>query len=441
MRIIQTLHAFNEDALGGSEVYTVRLSQVLSQRHEVTIVYPVEDLAAADITEESATVAGLPAIRLRRPPILDASELYQSSALDDWFDGFLGRVKPDVIHVQHLLRLSTGWLEVARAHGIPTVMTLHDFWYLCPAIVLLRDDEALCPGPRGGSACVTCLRRQREWSQFEVDAGMAVAGAPDRIRRAGAKLLGLDAFLNRQKVLSAAMTRLAISRALKENLALLELPCAMIAPSEFVAREYRRRGVVRQIRHLPYGVPFSRPVDKTAADHLRIGFLGYVAPHKGVHIALEAVRRLPHARLSLSIHGHVMQPYGAELERLTAADARIRFCGPLSQDDLPSIHADIDVLVTPSLGHESYPLVVQEALALGTPAIVSDRGGMPELIQEGVNGFIVPAGDDEALANLLGDLARNRHKVDRLSRDISKPYTTEENAKAIESVYEEACLR
>jgi len=438
VRIVQTLHAFDEAAPGGSEVYTVRLSQALSRNHEVTIVYPQEDLQAGDVTEEAVSVSGLAAIRLRRPPILDASQMYQSAALDDWFDGFLGRVRPDVVHVQHLLRLSTGWLEVAEAHRIPTVMTLHDLWYLCPAIFVLRDRGVLCPSSRGGSACATCLRRRREWSQFAVDAGSAVGSAWDRIRRAHAWFLGMGAFAHRQQVLSSAMTRLAISGALKENLRLLELPRTMIAPSEFIAHEYRRRGVARPISHLPYGVPFSERVEKTKADHLRVGYLGYVAPHKGVHVAVEAVRRLSGANVSLSIHGHATRAYRKELRRLAGGDSRIRFCGPFFEQDLPSIHADIDVVVTPSLCHENCPLVLQEALALGTPAIVSDRGGMPEVVQDGANGFIVPAGDEDALASLLADLARDRDTVRRLSRDISAPYTIEDNAKAIEGLYEEA---
>ena len=438
MRILYTLHAFNETALGGAEIYTLRLARALGDRHEVTIVFPEEDRKARAVSEEATQVGGVPAIRLRRPAIVDPTEVYRSDALDDWFDDFLARRQPDVVHVQHLLRLSTGWLEVALSRRIPTVLTLHDFWYVCPAITLLREGEELCSDSRGGTACVTCPRRRHEWSQLDVDAGRPARGVLARIRWQGARLLGLGQIRHRQEILSEAVVRQACSHALTENLTLLDLPDVVAAPSQFIIREYARRGVSREIRHVPYGVPFDRPVEKTPSDHLRIGYLGYVARHKGVHVAVEAVRRSPRAPVSLAIHGHEEAGYLRELQRIARGDPRIRFCGPYSPADLPAVHAEIDVLVTPSLWHEVYGIVVDEALALGTPAIVSDRGGMPELVRDGVNGFITRAGDVGALARVLADLAGSRDTLARLRQGVGVPFTTEDNAKVIEGFCEEA---
>ena len=435
MRIIQTLHAFNENAPGGCEVYTLRLSQALAERHDVTIVFPEEDVNARAVSEEATEIKGLRAIRLRRPPIRDVSEMYRSAALDDWFDAFLARTRPDVIHVEQLLRLSTGWLEVAHARGVPTVLTLQDFWYLCPAIVLLREGSDLCPGSRGGHACATCPRWRREWSQLDVNAR---TGALSRVRRGVIRMLGLGPLAHRQEALSDTATRLAISRALEENLALLNLPFEVVTPSQFLAREHQRRGVSRAIRHVPCGAPFEERVAKTPADGLRVGYLGFVAPHKGVHVLVEAVRRMRDAKVSLAIHGHVAPGYRDELDRIAADDPRIRFCGPYAPEDLPAIHAGLDVIVVPSLWDEVYGIVIAEALALGTPAIVSDRGGMPELVADGVSGFIVPAGDVDALADRLEELAADPARLASLQQGIEPPFTTRDNARELEALYDKA---
>ena len=93
-----------------------------------------------------------------------------------------------------------------------------------------------------------------------------------------------------------------------------------------------------------------------------------------------------------------------------ADDAGINthWLGFKNQSELPALYAAADCLVLPSDGGETWGLVVNEAFACGTPAIVSSKvGAGPELIEAGRTGWVVPFGDDQALATRLGELSRN----------------------------------
>jgi glycosyltransferase involved in cell wall biosynthesis len=164
-------------------------------------------------------------------------------------------------------------------------------------------------------------------------------------------------------------------------------------------------------------------------DTLRLLYVGSVAPEKGVHVLVDAFRVLaPRFRqLELDIVGPVgwsvpsqmplVPPdevrslralrggYGDELVRRAGQFAgRVHLVGPLRGDDLVSAYRRASVYVQPTVYTEGFGMPVLEAMACGTPAVVSNSGGMPELVDPGVTGFVVPPGDHAALANALGHL-------------------------------------
>jgi glycosyltransferase involved in cell wall biosynthesis len=93
---------------------------------------------------------------------------------------------------------------------------------------------------------------------------------------------------------------------------------------------------------------------------------------------------------------------GALAETAAAAGVPVRFHGFVNQSELPGIYTSADVIVLPSDGRETWGLVVNEAMACGVPAIVSDAVGCgPDLVEPGVTGEIFPLGDVPALADAL----------------------------------------
>jgi glycosyltransferase involved in cell wall biosynthesis len=138
-----------------------------------------------------------------------------------------------------------------------------------------------------------------------------------------------------------------------------------------------------------------------------IVYAGVLTPLKGVHVLLDAFAAIaaahPGVRLVL-VGAPVDASYAAALhqqvERSGLAD-RVLFLGHLTQTELATRVAGACVFVLPSFS-EGLGRVVFEAMACGVPVVASDVGGIPDIVEAGVNGWLVPPGDAAALAERLG---------------------------------------
>ena len=170
------------------------------------------------------------------------------------------------------------------------------------------------------------------------------------------------------------------------------------------------------------------------ADKRVILFVGRTSRGEGASGPFRRVRRDERARcltLALLVAGDGRRR--AEYEALVAERALegVRFLGFTAQPDLPELYAAADVFVLPSLV-EPWGVVVNEAMASGLPVVVSDQvGASADLVEEGRNGHVVPAGDAGALAralsDVLGDEARRREMGSR-ERPRSSPGGTTRRA-------------
>lgn len=138
----------------------------------------------------------------------------------------------------------------------------------------------------------------------------------------------------------------------------------------------------------------------------RVLFVGRLDPVKGVPLLLEAFAALrpgfPDARLALVGDGPARAALEAQAARLGLGEA-VEFLGYRSQDEVARLLDEADMLVLPSFA-EGLPVVLMEALASRIPVIASAVAGVPELVEDGVSGFVVPAGDIAALTERLGRL-------------------------------------
>jgi len=145
---------------------------------------------------------------------------------------------------------------------------------------------------------------------------------------------------------------------------------------------------------------------KDRKDSLEIVYVGVLIPRKGVHVLLEAFAHIaaefPEARLSIigkAENPKYAQSLRAQVEAL-GLNGRVEFLDAMPQAELAKRVARAMVLVVPSFS-EGLGRVVFEAMACGTPVIGSRVDGIPEMIQDGETGFLVPPGDVDALADRL----------------------------------------
>jgi hypothetical protein len=170
---------------------------------------------------------------------------------------------------------------------------------------------------------------------------------------------------------------------------------------------------------------------------LQIGHWGHLWPHKGAHLLIEAVRRLPNPdRVAVHIYGGDAPCwYQAQLES-AAAGLPVHFHGPFRPHDIA--RAELDIAVFPSQAHESYALVIDEAFHYGLPLIVSDRGALPE--RAGCAGLVFAAEDADGLAARILEILDHPELLESLRVAIpqSPSPAMEEHVEELERIYEEA---
>lgn len=259
------------------------------------------------------------------------------------------REQPDLIHAGHTLRVAE-FLTVAVELGIPYLLTLTDFWVICPNCRLVNEQRQICHGPRGGEVCK--------------------GGCPTF----------------RQK---------HIKQRFEQMDRLLERAAQVVTPSSFLAKKVEAEFSSLGLKVIPYGIDTQGLQPNTrlypTAEPLRFLFAGALLETKGIGFLLDAIHSLPGRNARLEIYG--TGPMSANVEQAAQADPRITYHGLYQMDQLSALLNRVDVVVVPSIWHENMPLIMQEAQACGVPTLVSDVGGMTECVTDGVNGFTFRVGD------------------------------------------------
>jgi len=179
---------------------------------------------------------------------------------------------------------------------------------------------------------------------------------------------------------------------------------------------------------------------KGELKELRVGFIGTIFEHKGIHLLVEAVKNLlPDLNIELKIYGKLEEfpEYVDRLHEIVKDDARIKFCGTFPNQEIGKIFAELDVLVVPSIWYENTPLVIYSAQAAGCPVIATNLGGMSEVIHHEVNGLLFEKGNIAELANMIYRLYEDRILLKSLAMSSIKPKSIQEYISELEAMYYE----
>jgi len=183
-----------------------------------------------------------------------------------------------------------------------------------------------------------------------------------------------------------------------------------------------------------------QPFRRRPSERLRFGYVGTLAPHKGVHVLLEAFEGLlaqgHQPAPQLRIHGNLswFPDYVRQLRSRADSDA-IEFLGEFDNKDALEIYAGIDVLVVPSVWWENSPITMHEAMLTGTPIIASNFGGMADLVRDGENGLLFQVDDAADLQHKMEYLQQNPALVEELRGSAVAVKTIEQDAADMEQRY------
>ncbi len=415
--------------VGGVEVYSQYLLRALAARGHRVQGVAVEHIVSGAVDGCAVRVDdadGYPTHRLTvtLPPSRPFPLLCEHAPAEAWFHRLLSETQPDVMHVQSGYLLGAPALAAARRSATPAVLTLHDYWFACPRVTLRHPDGSICTGAERPAKCAWCLTADQRRH-----------GLLDRLT-AGALTRGQD---------QSTVWRLAMggpeAAILHRQVTLRELlgsAAAVLAPTRFVAAQVAATGYpLNRIRLSRYGMPPQRARQSGRAASLRLSFIGQLAPHKGVHLLIEAMRALGGRNVSLAIHGPLTPypAYVAQLRSLAGDDARITFHGPYRRESLPELFDATDVVVAPSVWHEVAAIVIQEAQMAGVPVLASNLGGSPELIADDRDGLLFDPARPGDLTRQIGRLIDDPHLLPRLAAAAPTPRTIDEEVDALLELY------
>ena len=402
MRALVVAHGHPDFGAGGGEIAAYGLFRAL-QAHP--------GVEAADFLARTAeprlVVGGVG--RLRENEYLvrrDTADWLRLAAAPDEapagrrLPDLLAALRPDAVLVHHVAHLGLGLLGEIRA-SLPAariVLTLHDFLGICAhrgLMVTAGEAPALCEAA-SPDRCHACLP--------------AHASA---------------AFAERRRLVLAAFA--AADR--------------FVAPSRFLAERYRDWGLpAERLALIANGTEPAEPLALEAREILRIGFFGQVRPEKGLHVLLAALHHLApaqRARLRLVVSGsrlEAQEGWYRELVRRLAvpleAEGILAWRGAYDRGELGARMAGIDLVAVPSTWWENAPLVIGEAFAHGRPVLAVRRGGMAEMVRDGIDGLLVDEGGAPAVAAAIRRFLADPGLAGRLARGIRPPPTPSDMAEA-----------
>ena len=379
---------------GGAELYVSRIAEKLSERHSVSVI-TTKPFGRNGLTDTDELVGRNKAIYRFYPLNLYAGYDYARKpglakplwhAIDVWnphtyafTKDLLKREEPDIVHVHNFKGLSASVFSAAHDLGIPVVHTVHDYALVCPKTTLLTRANVFCENPP--APC-----QVYRWLYKRVD------------------------------------------------------PAVVLAPSEYVLNtlaKFRLFARARKLK-LPLGVAESKPVAKANRGTFDVLYVGRLGRHKGVHSLIKSVRDIGLSNVRLHIVGQGGD--SAHLQHEARSDRRTIFYGFLAPNMLEQLYAIADVAAVPSIYPETFGLVIPEYYQRGIPVVGSKTGAIPELIEDGYNGFLFPPGDVAVLTSLLKKLAFDSMLLEDMRKNAllsAGAYSLKVHVQRLEKIYEE----
>jgi O-antigen biosynthesis protein len=355
LHILQVNILFRPQSFGGATIVMEELTRQLSARADTRVSVCTSAPAGwlKPYAVERGDDNGVPIFRIGIQDRAGWLEEAWDEKAAEAFRDVLRISRPDVVHFHAIQGLGAGILEVCREEGIPFAVTLHDAWWLCERQFLVTGEGKYCGQQKINlNVCANCVN----------NIGTTVIR---NLRLRGA----------------------------------LQHADLLLTPSQHWRRFYLANGFApERVLANENGIPLpTDPVPNQGPAKLRFGFVAGAEAVKGFPLlkrTFEALKRddwelvLVNHGLSVGIDSYAGVKWNAR--------GTITVIPPYKEQERDGFYASIDVLLFPSQWPESFGLTVREALTRNKWVIATDRGGAAEAIQPGVNGTLIPIGDDIA---------------------------------------------
>lgn len=281
--------------------------------------------------------------------IINASSFIYNIEAANKLEALIKAEKPDIAHI-HLMfnSFSVSILPVLKKHNIPVVMSLHDHRLICPAYAFIDGK---------GNLCERCLKNKQYWH--------CITNKCSKGNLINSIMLTLDSYV-RKYIINP-----------------LEYIDNFIFVGEFArdkhikaCDDFKKKSVVL---HNFTTIQREEPSKKEEF----FLYFGRISEEKGISILIDAIAGIPDINLKIIGKGPLLDT----LKR--TSHPNIEFLGYKTGEELFNYIRRAKFIIVPSICYENNTMVIPESYTLGTPAIASNIGGIPEFVQDGVNGFLV----------------------------------------------------
>ena len=413
MRILLVTHRFLPRYLAGTEVYTGLLGRSLRERGHIVRVFTGDPSAseAYRYEWEGLTVDAVPwRAGQSATPVYTFLAGFRNPHVERQFAQVCTELKPDIVHIQHLMGLSPHLPDICRRHSARVLITLHDYWFECSNTMLLRYTNEPCPGPGIGYHCGGCA-----------------------LQRLG----------HEPNPLSMTLTAPVFSLRTAVLHRVLQSADRVIAPSHIAAQVFAVQAALNgKLVVIPHGLSEPgdpRPSQPAAASRpLQLLYVGSLIRPKGVHIIVQAFNALPESQAELHLYGDLTADAGyvAEL-RQNAPRSGVFFHGPLDRQLVAGALQNAGLVLVPTLLREAFSILVDEAFEAGVPVLVSAGSAAAERVIDGLNGLVAKAGDVEAWRRQLERVLAEPKLLARLREGVRPPKTLSMHTSEIENLYQQ----
>jgi len=371
---------------GGDCIYSINLEKILIEAGYDVAFFSMSYPKNFESKWSEYWVSEFSAKKFMRPFGDRETKIKFTKLLDDF--------KPDIVHLNNIhTQISPIIAELARSRGMKVVWTLHDYKLICPSYLCLNGKGEICEkcfdGKKNYCTANRCIKNK--WLYSFVGQKEAEKWNRERLEKC------TDIF---------------------------------ICPSNFLKQKMiQSRFSENKLKVLHNFVNIPESCKSSLKNYYL--YVGRLSREKGMLTLCSVASKLPY-KLKIIGSGQIER----ELREKYKDCEQIKFLGRKSHNEVLEIMTNARFTVCPSEWYENNPLAVMENLSLNVPVLGASIGGIPELIEQGVNGELFDSGNEKDLKNKIEYMMNNEYKFDK--SQIVEKFRKEKHLESLVKIYEAA---
>lgn len=295
----------------------------------------------------------------------------------------LKKIGPDVLHLHRINFISFAPVLCAKLLNIPVVLSLYDYWSICPNLLLVNSENVICRKYQG-VRCFYCIKRG---GSKQIDDGLVVL-----------RKIGFDFFLKK-----------------------IDIFHVLSNSSKNLLRNY---GITEErVKVIPLPSPISPgEVTNTDAEAGLTLFVGWVEPRKGLDIVVKAIDEVRHScpQVKLVVLGGITDVnYSSGIDfyiKQHKLERNIEFKGKISFKQVNEYLKKAEIVVIAEQWENMSPVILTEAMALAKPIVAGEIGGIPEFIDDGKNGLLAQYNSSKDFADKIVWFLKNKQQAKEIGQ-------------------------